>query len=92
LGGQRNYLALWIGISFGAVGFVFLRRPRGSVSLLVIACAMLLGMSACGGGGGSNSTPTPVPIAGTPAGTYTIVVTGTAGTTVKTANFTLTVQ
>ena len=73
LGSQRNYLALWIGISFGAVGFVFLRRTRGSVSLLVIAFAMLLGMSACGGGGGSsNSTPTPVPIPGTPAGTYIV--------------------
>jgi hypothetical protein len=91
-GEQRNYLAVWIGLSFGTVGFVFLRRPRGTVSLLVIACAMLLGMAACGGGGGSSGGTTPVPQPGTPAGTYTIVVTGTAGTTVKTANFTLTVQ
>jgi hypothetical protein len=88
LGGQRNYLALWTGLSFGAVGFVFLRRPRHSVAILVVACAMLLSMAACGGGGGT----TPVPHPGTPAGTYTIVVTGTAGTTVKSANFTLTVQ
>jgi hypothetical protein len=91
LGGQRNYLAVWIGLSFGAAGFVFLRRPRDSVAMLVVACAVLLGMSGCGGGGSSGGT-NPVPKAGTPAGTYTILVTGTAGTTVKNANFTLTVQ
>ncbi len=91
-GGQHIYFAMWIGISFGAVGFVFLRRSRGSAALLIIACTVLLGMAACGGGGGSGGGTTPVPKPGTPAGTYTIVVTGTAGTTVKAANFTLTVQ
>jgi hypothetical protein len=90
--GQGNYLALWIGVSFGAIGFVFLRRTRGSVAMLVIVCALLLGMSACGGGGGGGGGTTPIPVPGTPAGTYTLTVTGTAGTTVKTANFTLTVQ
>jgi hypothetical protein len=50
-------------------------------------------MIACGGGGGSGGGGTaPVPTPGTPAGTYTLVVTGTSGTNVTTANFTLTVQ
>lgn len=92
-GVQRNYLALWLGLSFGTLGLVILRKPRTNLSLLIVACAVLIGMAGCGGGGGGNSGgTTPLPKPGTPAGTYTVVVTGTAGTTVKTANFTLTVQ
>lgn len=89
---QHNYLALWLGLPFGAMGIVLVRRPRATAVLLVLAFAMLIGTTACGGGGGGTSNTTPIPVPGTPAGTYTIVVTGTAGTTVKTANFTLTVQ
>ncbi len=89
---SRNLFALWIGLSFSAVGLVFVRRKRANAALLVLAVAISLGMSACGGGGGGGNTTTPVPTPGTPAGTYTIVVTGTASTTVKSANFTLTVQ
>ena len=90
--GFRTYLAMWLGISFGAMGMVLVRRPRGTAALLLIACALIVGMTACGGGGGGGGSSNPVPVPGTPAGTYTIVVTGTSGTTVKTSNFTLTVQ
>ena len=82
--------AFWIGLPFGAVGLVTLRRKNAWM------VALLLGLAACGGGsggGGSSSTP-PVTHPGTPAGTYTIVVTGTSTSPVlqHSQNFTLTVK
>jgi hypothetical protein len=53
---------------------------------------ILLGLSACGGGGGGGGSGPPITHPGTPAGTYTIMVTGTAGTTTHTHNFTIMVQ
>lgn len=59
------------------------RKMLGFLSLGLIA--MLVG---CGGGGSSSGSKTP----GTPAGTYAITVTGTAGATSHTANISFTVQ
>ncbi|HWR15266.1 MAG TPA: hypothetical protein VN577_10575 [Terriglobales bacterium] len=87
----RNLFALWLGLPFGAIGFVLLDRKRRSLALLVITFATMCALSACGGGGGGTTNP-PTFRPGTPAGTYTITVTGTGSTIVKQANFTLTVQ
>jgi hypothetical protein len=66
------------------------RRRRWRSMLSLVCLALLAAGIGCGGGGGSSSTPapptnpTPPPTSGatpTPAGTYTIVVTGTQGTT-----------
>jgi trimeric autotransporter adhesin len=55
--------------------------------LMPIAAATLL--VGCGGGSGST---TPPPVTGTPAGTYTVVVTATSGSQTATTNLTLIVQ
>jgi hypothetical protein len=55
--------------------------------LMPIAAATLLG--GCGGGGGSSPAP---PVTGTPAGTYTITVTATSGSTTGKTTLTLIVQ
>jgi hypothetical protein len=93
--GARSYFAAWLAGSFGIFGLLVMRIQRGTGSMLVLICVVLAGMAGCGGGGGTaggggNAPPTPQP--GTPAGTYTVTVTATSGTMVKTANFTLTVQ
>jgi len=69
--------------------------PRGAhwarvASAIALVLAMLLGMAACGGGGGSGA-PTVQP--GTPLGTYTVTVKGTAANGVaRTVSLGLTVQ
>jgi hypothetical protein len=88
----------WFAASGGAtLACVFLlglpaRRRRWRALLSLVVLAVLAGGIGCGGGGGSSSTPTP-PSNPTPpptsttnptaAGTYTIVVTGTQGTTIS---------
>ncbi|MGZ4819463.1 MAG: hypothetical protein ACXVZJ_12605, partial [Terriglobales bacterium] len=97
--------ALWLtmpGIfGIGIVGNGMRSRTRRGRTLSVIGLVLLLGillsLAACGGGGGGGSTTTPpIPKAGTPAGTYTIVVTGSSGsgpTAIShSANITLTVN
>ena len=70
----------------------FTSAPRKKRFLGVLICLTFSGLvsftacgggSASGGGGGSG---------GTPAGTYTITVKGTSGSTVNTTNVTLMVQ
>jgi trimeric autotransporter adhesin len=86
----------WLAASGGAaLAGVFLlglpaRRRRWRSMLSLVCLAVLAAGIGCGGGGGSGSstptpptTPTPPPTSGatpTPAGTYTIVVTGSQGT------------
>jgi len=58
-----------------------------------LALALAMTLSACGGGGGSSSSgSTTQTIAGTPAGSYQVTVTGTSGSENITAQVTLTVQ
>jgi len=52
-------------------------RARGQAGVCALAAGLLLtlGMTGCGGGSGGRINPAPDP--GTPAGTYTLTVTGT---------------
>lgn len=86
-------LALWLALSSGVMGLFSVGKRRLGLMLLLTALVLLFAMVACGGGaGGGSGTQPPTIRPGTPAGNYTIVVTGTAGTIVKSTNFTLTVQ
>lgn len=69
------------------------RNWRGMVAIILLLGALATGAVACGGGGsggggggGGGGTP------GTTAGSYTVTVTGTAGTVVQTTTFTVNVQ
>jgi trimeric autotransporter adhesin len=97
--GLSNRRMGWFAASGGAtLACVFLlglpaRRRRWRALLSLVVLAVLAGGIGCGGGGGGNSStptppapPTPPPTSTTnptAAGTYTIVVTGTQGTTIS---------
>jgi hypothetical protein len=79
---------------FGASG-VSRRKKVLSLLLMFLAASGLLFFSACGGGSSSSSAPPGggSTTGGTPAGTYTVTVTGTSGSlTAPSTMFTLTVQ
>jgi len=98
-GGRSPWLLVGLLTLAGMVGLAR-RRPQATavrlrlglvtVGLLVL---LALGMAACGGGGGGASITTPSN-PGTPAGTYSLVVAGTAtsGSATVTHNVTLTLQ
>jgi hypothetical protein len=52
-----------------------LGRSRSSIVLLASGLLLVLALAGCGGGGGGGVTHDP----GTPAGTYSLTVTGTTG-------------
>jgi len=67
------------------------RKKVLSLLLLFLAASGLLFLTACGGG--SSSSNGGGSTGGTPAGTYTVTVTGTSGSlTAPSTTFTLTVQ
>jgi len=81
------------GVLFASVGVpLVLRRRRGSARLLrsALLAALVLGAGAllqsCGGGSSSSGST------GTPAGTYTVTITATAGSTAHAAVYSLTVK
>jgi len=90
----RHFYALWLpvpGLALLGVGFGGSRRRRilgrrifGMLMLLAVFALILL-QPACSG------TSTQPPVSGTPAGTYTIVVSATSGTDTKTFPVQLTV-
>jgi hypothetical protein len=85
---------LWALIIFGCVSLVTVASAKPSpLSQLRVAPLVLLGVALCSCGGSSPTSPTPpTHSSGTPAGTYTIVITAKSGTTAQTQNLTLTVQ
>lgn len=98
---DRPLYALWLAMP-GLFGIVWMLGPARERSQwtrllgLLMATGLAIACLSCGGGGGSTSTAPPIPKAGTPAGTYTIVVTGSSGSGVNTiqhsTNITLTVN
>jgi hypothetical protein len=62
-------------------------RRQWNWAVLALAALWLASFAACGAGGNGYVNHT-----GTPAGTYTVSVTGTSGTLTQSATFTLTVQ
>ena len=64
------------------------KRKWQSVTLMLCALALVGGMIACGGG----NPPPPPQTQGTPAGTFSVVVTATSGNTSHTSTVTLTVR
>ena len=68
------------------------RRRRCSMLVGMVTVVALLVVLPAGGGGGSH-TPPPTQDPGTPAGTYTVTVTATAGNlSQQEGTFSLTVQ
>ncbi len=79
----RHFYALWLGVpglAFVGLGFGNDRRRRRVAGLLALCAVTLLLFlqPAC------SHTNTQPPVSGTPAGTYTISVTGTSGSDSKT--------
>lgn len=91
---------------FGLVAQKFLLAPRKRKFSLkpafaapLLLLAMLTVATGCGGKASASSAkpsptpaPTPTPTAGTPAGSYTVVVTATSGSITRTSQLTLNVQ
>jgi uncharacterized repeat protein (TIGR03803 family) len=78
-GGAGLFYAAWlplIGLVATRVGFGSAQKRKGTIAAGMLACLLLAGLFfqiACGGSSSSNTSK------GTPAGTYTITVTGTSG-------------
>jgi hypothetical protein len=94
LGGVSMHAAGGVALAFIVFLCMPVRRRRwqsmlGTPLLLMAFAGGLLG---CGGGGGSGTGAGGAGNPGTTAGTYTVTVTGTSGTTMATGTFTLTVQ
>jgi hypothetical protein len=84
----------WLYALLGLASVAALTAARKRRAACLLAACLLLAMlwSACGGG---SSTPPPKTVPGTPAGTYTVAVTGTAASTstlTHTIQFTMTVN
>jgi subtilase family serine protease len=62
------------------------RRRRLAVALTLVALALVASLAGCGGGSSSPKNP------GTPAGSYTVTVTGTSGSTSHTTNVSVVVH
>lgn len=76
------------------IGFLRVRKVQGRALRLLLPCSALTLAVLCASCGGGYVTPTPGkgPPGGTPAGTYTIIVTGTSGNVSHAASTQLTVN
>ena len=89
--GTSSFYAMWLpigGLALLGTGLTSRRRKLLGLLLLGLMLTGLIFMAACGGSssGGGGGHP------GTPAGTYTVTVTGTAGSLTHTAPVTVVVQ
>jgi hypothetical protein len=90
---RRGSSGLWMAASsLGFAGIVLLgvpsrRRRRGTL----LTCAVFVAALAVSCGGGSSSSSKPPPDPGTPAGSFSVVVTAT-GVKTHSVNLTLTVN
>jgi hypothetical protein len=93
---QPPVYGLWIGLmALSLIVFAGIRRFARTRPLALYLSAALLGLflallAACGGGGGGGGGGPTNP--GTPAGTYTVTIAGTAGSLQNSGTVTLTVQ
>jgi hypothetical protein len=87
-----EFSPIWAVSIFGLV--LAMPRRRRRLAFLTLSAALLLFLPACGGGGHSTTTtpPTTKTQSGTPAGSYTVTINGSAGTTSKTTTVNLVVQ
>jgi hypothetical protein len=85
----RIYYAVLLGsgLPFGIFFVGASRRRRWSILALMMLLALIVAVPACGGGGSSHHQDP-----GTPAGTYTITVSATAGSLAQQGSFTLVVK
>ena len=93
---RRYYFAAILGGGLPLAGIFLMATPRrrrwSTLVGILMVMTFLLMLPACGGGGGGH-TPPPTQDPGTPAGTYTVTVTATAGNlSQQEGTFTLTVQ
>jgi Abnormal spindle-like microcephaly-assoc'd, ASPM-SPD-2-Hydin/Beta-propeller repeat len=97
---QRTFAGLWMVNGLGIFGVLIFGNLSGNKNrksrkswfiLLGFALTMMIVLAGCGGASTSTST-TPPPVAGTPAGTYTVIVVGTSGSAQHFSSLTLIVQ
>ncbi len=90
-------LAAWFGLLFLLAALALVaRKNEKKLGMGIASCALLLLLLApvfsCGGGGTSSNNPTPPSNPGTPAGTYTVTVTGSSNQLEHSTTVSLTVQ
>ncbi len=88
---SQSFSAGWLAMTgLGLIGAILAipskRRKASALLMTLLFMGALTALVGCG----NSSRPTVVP--GTPAGTYTVTVTGTSGSATQTTNLSLTVH
>jgi hypothetical protein len=92
-GRRAGLLAAWLLVSAIVLGILGLGVPRRRLRLSYALALLLISCALWQGGCGSSASSIPInTTSGTPAGTYTVTLTGTSGTTQQTTAVTLVVQ